>query len=407
MLDMEAIKNFSIDKYDWQKVKFGDVVFEPKESVKDPITERIEHVVGLDHIDSEDIHLRRSASIEESTTFTKKFDKGDVLFGRRRAYLKKAAQASFGGICSGDITVMRVRNGLVLPVLLPFIVNNDKFFDYAITHSAGGLSPRVKFKDLANYEFHLPPIEIQRELIQLFNGLDECNEADINTFKKLNTLRFKVAENFFVKGAGATNVQKFHTFNIPKNWDIKTVSQVATVDYGISKSVANNKNPDIGWQIITGANIALDGSFDLEKKRYIEVPSNERFLLRHGDLMFNWRSGSPAHIGKTALFNLDGNYTYASFILRVRCGERLNNRFGFYLFNFLREIEFYTKNTAKQVNFKLNAAVFRAVNIPIPTIEEQLSLVRIIDELELNLSLEKEKLHSNKILKNELCRKVF
>ena len=54
--------------------------------------EDIEHVVGLEHLDTEDVHLRRSANLEGSTTFTKKFSKGDVLFGRRRAYLKKAAQ---------------------------------------------------------------------------------------------------------------------------------------------------------------------------------------------------------------------------------------------------------------------------------------------------------------------------
>ncbi len=45
--------------------------------------------MGLEHIDSEDIHLRRSASIDDDTTFTKRFRKADVLFGRRRAYLKK------------------------------------------------------------------------------------------------------------------------------------------------------------------------------------------------------------------------------------------------------------------------------------------------------------------------------
>lgn len=112
--------------------------------------------MGLEHIDTESIHLRRSAGIEESTSFTKRFAVGDVLFGRRRAYLKKSAQASFDGICSGDITLFRAKKNL-LPALLPFIVNNGKFFDYAVKHSAGGLSPRVKFKDLANYEFLLPP----------------------------------------------------------------------------------------------------------------------------------------------------------------------------------------------------------------------------------------------------------
>jgi len=148
--------DFTVDKSNWRKVKLGDVVAEPRDTVKDFSAEQIDHVVGLEHIDSEDIHLRRSANMDSSTTFTKKFAAGDVLFGRRRAYLKKAAQATFSGICSGDITVLRAKEGL-LTELLPFVIHNGKFFEYAIKHSAGSLSPRVKFKDLANYEFLLPP----------------------------------------------------------------------------------------------------------------------------------------------------------------------------------------------------------------------------------------------------------
>ena len=129
-------EKLSIDKTNWTSVKFGDVVFEPKESSKDPHADGVEHVVGLEHIEPENIHLKNSASLEDSTTFTKRFTNGDVLFGRRRAYLKKAAQASFDGICSGDITVFRV-NDKLMPELLPFIVNNDKFFDHAVKHSAG------------------------------------------------------------------------------------------------------------------------------------------------------------------------------------------------------------------------------------------------------------------------------
>lgn len=168
---------FKIDKTSWKLVKFGDIVVEPKETCKDILSEGITHVVGLEHIDSEDIHLKKSASIEESTTFTKKFKEGDVLFGRRRAYLKKAALSSFSGICSGDITVFRAKDNL-LPELLPFIVHNEKFFDYAVKHSAGGLSPRVKFKDLAEYEFLLPPKEQQEKLAELLWAMDEVLEKE-------------------------------------------------------------------------------------------------------------------------------------------------------------------------------------------------------------------------------------
>ena len=60
-------------------------------------------------------------------TFTKIFHKGDVLFGRRRAYLKKAVIAPFDGICSGDITVIVARPEYILPELLPFVIQNEAF----------------------------------------------------------------------------------------------------------------------------------------------------------------------------------------------------------------------------------------------------------------------------------------
>ena len=160
-----------LDKSDWKPVTFGDVVKEVRQSTKAPVADGIERVVGLEHIEPECIHLREWASIEEETTFTKTFRKGHVLFGRRRAYLKKAAQAPFDGICSGDITVMEAKDDL-LPELLPFLINNDKFFDFAVQHSAGGLSPRTKFKDLANYEFLLPPQNQQAKLAELLWAAD-------------------------------------------------------------------------------------------------------------------------------------------------------------------------------------------------------------------------------------------
>ena len=183
-----------LDKSTWKPVTFGDVVQEVRTTIKDPKGEGIERVVGLEHIEAENIHLSKWASIEEGTTFTKGFKTDHVLFGRRRAYLKKAAQAGFDGICSGDITVMEAKDEL-LPELLPFLVCNDKFFDYAVKHSAGGLSPRTKFKDLANYEFLLPPKEQQAKLAELLWAADAVVENRNQVRSKLgNSLDAAFAE---------------------------------------------------------------------------------------------------------------------------------------------------------------------------------------------------------------------
>lgn len=187
---MEGVieNELQLDKSSWKKVKFGDVVTEPKESTKDIVGDGFKHIVGLEHIDSEDIHLKRSMGIEGETTFSKVFRKGDVLFGRRRAYLKKAALADFDGVCSGDITVFRAKQNL-LPDVLPFVVNNERFFDHAIKHSAGGLSPRVKFKDLANFEFLLPPKEEQKKLAELLWAMDDVIEKEKMVLEKLEIVK--------------------------------------------------------------------------------------------------------------------------------------------------------------------------------------------------------------------------
>lgn len=155
-------------------MKLGDIARESRETYSgDKIGIPI---VGLEHLVSQELKLT-DYDIDTDNTFTKKFHKGQILFGRRRAYLKKAAIADFDGICSGDITVIEAIPGKVDPMLLPFIIQNDRLFDYAISHSAGGLSPRVKWADLADYEFDLPSPEEQRRLADKLWAAYELKEA--------------------------------------------------------------------------------------------------------------------------------------------------------------------------------------------------------------------------------------
>lgn len=155
------------------RVKLGDVAQEYKATVKDCSNLPI---VGLEHLTPGEIALERWDEGTENT-FTKGFKKGQMLFGRRRAYLKKAAVAPFDGVCSGDITVIEAIPGKILPELLPFIIQNDLLFDYAVGKSAGSLSPRVKWVDLKDYEFELPEIEKQTSLVDLLKAAHATRKA--------------------------------------------------------------------------------------------------------------------------------------------------------------------------------------------------------------------------------------
>ncbi|MGE9943543.1 restriction endonuclease subunit S [Phascolarctobacterium succinatutens] len=167
------------------KVLLGDVACEHKETCKG--SKDGYPIVGLEHLIPEGITLTAWEEDKENT-FTKMFRKGNVLFGRRRAYLKKAAVAPFDGICSGDITVIEAIPGKILPELLPFIIQNDALFDFAVGKSAGSLSPRVKWEHLKNYEFELPSMDKQRELAKLLWAMDDTRKAYQKLMQKTDDL---------------------------------------------------------------------------------------------------------------------------------------------------------------------------------------------------------------------------
>lgn len=166
------------------KVKLGEVAKEYKATVKDAADLP---VVGLEHLIPGQVELTQWSE-DADNTFTKGFKKGQMLFGRRRAYLKKAALAPFDGICSGDITVIEAIPERIMPELLPFVIQNDSLFDYAVEKSAGSLSPRVKWEHLKNYEFELPEMEHQRALVDLLWAMTRTKKAYQELVKKTDEL---------------------------------------------------------------------------------------------------------------------------------------------------------------------------------------------------------------------------
>ena len=154
------------------RVKLGEVCHEYKATA-----EAVDNapIVGLEHLSQADIDLLGYGV--GSTTFNKAFHEGQVLFGRRRAYLKKASLAPFDGICSGDIIVIEADEMWMLPSLLPFIIQNDYLFDFAVENSAGSLSPRVKWKDLSRFEFDLPDLAEQQRIADLLWSAQEAKRC--------------------------------------------------------------------------------------------------------------------------------------------------------------------------------------------------------------------------------------
>jgi len=152
----------------------------------------VERFVGLEWIEADNFQLQGFGLVANGTTFSKRFVKGDVLFGKRRAYLKKVAIADFDGICSGDILVIRAKAKKMLQGLLPYYISADAFIQHAVSTSAGSLSPRTKWKDLADLEVSIPDIEIQDKILEVLQQLDNTVNQLKQQKKTLKQLKQKL-----------------------------------------------------------------------------------------------------------------------------------------------------------------------------------------------------------------------
>ena len=127
----------------------------------EPTDTDLERYVGLEHLDPESLKLRRWGSPADVIGQKLKFWKGDIIYGKRRAYQRKLAVADFDGICSAHAMVLRAKQDVILPELLPFFLQSEIFHQRAMDISVGSLSPTINWSALAKQEFPLPPVDEQ------------------------------------------------------------------------------------------------------------------------------------------------------------------------------------------------------------------------------------------------------
>lgn len=280
-------------------VKLGDIAIEAKSSNKGDKTGI--RIVGLEHLTPSNVTLS-SWSEDTENTFTKEFSKGDVLFGRRRAYLKKAAVAPFDGICSGDITVIRAIEDKVDPDLLPFIIQNDFLFEFAVGKSAGSLSPRVKWTHLKEFAIELPSMPEQSKLAETLWSINETKNAYEDLINKTDEL----VKSQFIEMFKKCNREKLGEY----------ILQVRGVSY---KPKDLSEGLKEGFVTLLRANNIANNVLNFEDVQFVsEGRVSDDQIIREGDILICASSGSLEHVGKAALCMPDMEYTFGAFCKLIR-----------------------------------------------------------------------------------------
>ena len=86
--------DIKIDKAGWKKYRFDEFAQNISQRVEPQQTD-LDIYVGLEHLDPDSIHIKRFGSPKDVEGTKLKVFSGDVIFGKRRAYQRKAALANF------------------------------------------------------------------------------------------------------------------------------------------------------------------------------------------------------------------------------------------------------------------------------------------------------------------------
>jgi type I restriction enzyme S subunit len=156
---------------EWKRVAFGDLVELVSDKVDPRELQKDLQCIELEHIESGTYRLSGTVVASEQKSLKLVFRKDDVLFGKLRAYLKKAVLASFDGVCSSEIWVFRPQQRSVISSYLFLIVQSEPF-NRAACVASGSQMPRSEWSSVSQLICNLPSHEEQRKIAGLLNAID-------------------------------------------------------------------------------------------------------------------------------------------------------------------------------------------------------------------------------------------
>jgi len=294
----------NIDKSNWQTHRFDEIAYSISEKI-DPTNTDLEIYVGLEHLDPESLHIKRFGEQGDVMGLKLRCYPGDIIFGKRRAYQRKAAIVEFDGFCSAHALVLRANSEIIEPELFPFFLHSDLFMHRAVDISVGSLSPTINWKTLKQQEFLLPPKDQQAKIAELLWAMDDVVVNEKEVLEKLRLTYLSQIEIVLLKKDGLK----------------KRVSDLGNIIRGVGYKPSDllDQYSD-GSCIILRANNIKESDINYDDIKILEMKTVKYFqILKQNDFAICMSNGSKELVGKTAKYNDDlKNVSVGSFCAAFR-----------------------------------------------------------------------------------------
>jgi type I restriction enzyme, S subunit len=250
----------------------------------------------------------------------------------------------------------------------------SKFFqELLLEYVPGGIKTELKAKRLLPVPIPLPPLPEQRRIVAQIEEL-------AGQIQEARNLRQKATEE--AEAIVASKITHIFEKGLTKKWFCGKLGDFVVDDcYGTSEKTMDDIS---GIPILRMGNIQ-HGKLNIKDLKYLYLSEKDRLklILRRGDIFVN-RTNSAELVGKCAVFDLEGDFSFASYLIRIRLDQNravpnliaafINSPKGrAFMFN-------QKKQMTGQAN--VNATKLKSLPIVLPLLPEQRSIVSELDALQ-------------------------
>ncbi len=269
--------------------------------------------IALEHVESWTGRIANEDA-EAGEAQLKRFEFGDVLFGKLRPYLAKVVHAKSPGLCVGEFFVLRVRRGLS-PRFLEHMLRSKPAINWINSSTFGARMPRTDWAFVGGMGFPLPPLPEQVAIARFLDHATNRIDLYIRAKEKLIALleeQKRAIINDAVWGQFDIVTGKPYLAykptgldclsDVPAHWTILQLGRMGRFFKGGGGTKADEK--EAGVPCIRYGDLYTQHQFFITSSRsYVssELSAKTYTAIQYGDVLFAGSGETIGEIGKSAV----------------------------------------------------------------------------------------------------------
>jgi type I restriction enzyme S subunit len=379
---------------DWEIKKLGEIVDE-KSKKFNPIKElNSTKCIELEHLESNTGQLLGYIEGLNSGSIKNRFEKGDILFGKLRPYLKKYLKAPFDGVCSSEIWVLKGKN--LLNDFLLYLIQTDVFFDL-VNISSGSKMPRADWGVVSSGEFNIPLLSEQTKIANFLTAIDERLQALQQKKSLLEQYKKGVMQQIFNQ---ELRFKRDDGSDFP-DWEEKTLGEITF------KTDKKNKDKEV----LPVYSISNKNGFVHQSEQFDGVDSVERGydtslykIVESGTFAYN-----PARINVGSI-GYSGNLKrvlVSSLYVCFKTISTVDNQF----FSQFLETKYFNDSVNRSseggIRLYLFYENFSQIKIKLPSLSEQQKIANFLNAIDEKINKVNQQIEFTQTYKKGLLQQMF